>query len=214
LDTYDSTVLPFRKEDFMYYLGKEEKPYHKLKEVPFFLFDGTGLNLKRKEKEVAYTGNEAEHFMVEKVYMHAALIIDKRPKTTSHIVWSPQNHRKFSRPVRQQVECIIMLTLIKPDGKPWHPESPWWKLPRDILYLIFQLVLDDYIELTYDPFEEEEQEEGEEEEGEEEEGEEEQEEGEEEEGEEEQEGEEEERKKKEKKKERRRMKNSGNVLLK
>jgi hypothetical protein len=150
-DEYWSMVYPFTKEDFLYYATKEhsKRPLHGLKNIPFYVFEETGVTLKSKEKQVNYTGNEAEYFLVEKIYLHAALIIDKRPNTTSHIVWSPQNHRKFSRAVRQQVKCIIMLSLIKPDGKPWHPESSWWKLPTDVLHFIIRIVLDDYIDLTY-----------------------------------------------------------------
>jgi hypothetical protein len=72
-DEYWSTVYPFTKEDFLYYATKEhsKRPLHGLKNIPFYVFEETGVTLKSKEKQVNYTGNEAEYFLVEKIYLHA-----------------------------------------------------------------------------------------------------------------------------------------------
>jgi len=62
-------------------------------------------------------------------------------KIVTHFEWTPVNHRKCPLRVRQQIRAVMKLGLFHHfGGKPRHPTSQVWRLPKDVLYIIFQFV--------------------------------------------------------------------------
>ena len=52
--------------------------------------------------------------------------------------WSPKTHWMFPPVAKSRVMTVLMMSAMKSDGTPWHPESLLYFLPKDILYLILQ----------------------------------------------------------------------------
>lgn len=51
------------------------------------------------------------------------------------LTWSPQYHDRFHPQEKERVKTVLMMAA-KKDGIPNHPESHFFKLPRDIIYVI------------------------------------------------------------------------------
>ena len=55
--------------------------------------------------------------------------------------WSPFNHHTHHPVVKDAIKTIMLMAQSNPTtGEPWHPESLWYLVPRDILYCIFNII--------------------------------------------------------------------------
>ena len=57
----------------------------------------------------------------------------------TRLPWSEQNHRFCMIPIRRAIFTILMISSLQ-NGIPRHPEAPFYKLPKEILYIIFYFV--------------------------------------------------------------------------
>ena len=52
--------------------------------------------------------------------------------------WKPSNHHLFGNSFKNEVKLILILSKIDKESRiPKHPSTPFYKLPRDILYYLF-----------------------------------------------------------------------------
>lgn len=54
------------------------------------------------------------------------------------MTWSPETHYLFPKDFQSQVLAIMLMAQRDYKGKPYHPEAPWFTLPRELIYSIFQ----------------------------------------------------------------------------
>jgi hypothetical protein len=52
--------------------------------------------------------------------------------------WTPLVHSLFPLKFRQVVKAVLMLGAKRQDGTPYYPQTYFYKLPKDVLYLILQ----------------------------------------------------------------------------
>jgi hypothetical protein len=52
--------------------------------------------------------------------------------------WTPSTHSLFPRKFRQVVKAVLMLGAKRQDGTPYYPQTHFYKLPKDVLFLILQ----------------------------------------------------------------------------
>jgi hypothetical protein len=53
-------------------------------------------------------------------------------------VWAPSTHSLFPLKFRQVVKVVLMLAAKRQDGTPYCPQTHFYKLPKDVLFLILQ----------------------------------------------------------------------------
>jgi hypothetical protein len=53
-------------------------------------------------------------------------------------VWTPSTHSLFPVKFRQVVKAVLMLGAKRQDGIPYYPQTHFYKLPKDLLFLILQ----------------------------------------------------------------------------
>jgi hypothetical protein len=53
-------------------------------------------------------------------------------------VWAPSIHSLFPLKFRQLVKAVLMLGAKRQDGTPYYPQTHFYKLPKDVLFLILQ----------------------------------------------------------------------------
>jgi hypothetical protein len=53
-------------------------------------------------------------------------------------VWTPSTHSLFPLKFRQVVKAVLMLGAKRQDGTPYYPQTYFYKLPKDVLFLILQ----------------------------------------------------------------------------
>jgi ankyrin repeat protein len=53
-------------------------------------------------------------------------------------VWAPSIHSLFPLKFRQVVKAVLMLGAKRQDGTPYYPQTPFYKLPKDLLFIILQ----------------------------------------------------------------------------
>ena len=53
-------------------------------------------------------------------------------------VWTPSTHSLFPLKFRQVVKAVLMLGAKRQDGTPYYPQTHFYKLPKDVLFLILQ----------------------------------------------------------------------------
>jgi len=56
--------------------------------------------------------------------------------------WSPENYDRFSAEFKAIVKTLLMLGATK-DGKPVHPETMFWSLPKDVIFYILDFLAQD-----------------------------------------------------------------------
>jgi ankyrin repeat protein len=54
--------------------------------------------------------------------------------------WAPSIHSLFPLKFRQVVKAVLMLGAKRQDGTPYHPQTHFYKLPKDLLFHIMQCV--------------------------------------------------------------------------
>ena len=55
--------------------------------------------------------------------------------------WNTSNHHQFGLSFKNEVKLLLILSHIDRDNRiPNHPSCPFYKLPRDIIYYLFQLL--------------------------------------------------------------------------
>src|SRR5690606_9594062 len=59
------------------------------------------------------------------------------------IRWAPSTHSLFPLKFRQVVKAVLMLGAKRQDGTPYYPQTHFYKLPKDLLYLILQFAATD-----------------------------------------------------------------------
>jgi hypothetical protein len=52
--------------------------------------------------------------------------------------WTPSIHSLFPLKFRQVVKAVLMLGAKRQDGTPYYPQTHFYKLPKDVLYIILQ----------------------------------------------------------------------------
>jgi hypothetical protein len=52
--------------------------------------------------------------------------------------WTPSTHSLFPLKFRQVVKAVLMLGAKRQDGTPYYPQTHFYKLPKDVLFLILQ----------------------------------------------------------------------------
>jgi hypothetical protein len=52
--------------------------------------------------------------------------------------WTPSIHSLFPLKFRQVVKAVLMLGAKRQDGTPYYPQTHFYKLPKDVLFLILQ----------------------------------------------------------------------------
>lgn len=85
-------------------------------------------------KEIYLGNNEYESALIYAVkdYVLEILRLEKLP-------WSEQNHRFHPLRTRKSIFTILMIASVK-NRIPLHPETSFYKLPREILYTIFRFI--------------------------------------------------------------------------
>lgn len=64
----------------------------------------------------------------------------KNPRIYDH--WNPEIHKFFQKQMKEQIKTILLISIRNPNtNEPNHQHSNWWKLPKDILFEIFQLLI-------------------------------------------------------------------------
>jgi hypothetical protein len=53
-------------------------------------------------------------------------------------IWTPSTHSLFPLKFRQVVKAVLMLGAKRQDGTPYYPQTHFYKLPKDVLFLILQ----------------------------------------------------------------------------
>jgi hypothetical protein len=53
-------------------------------------------------------------------------------------VWTPSTHALFPLKFRQVVKAVLMLGAKRQDGTPYYPQTHFYKLPKDLIFLILQ----------------------------------------------------------------------------
>jgi hypothetical protein len=53
-------------------------------------------------------------------------------------IWTPSIHSLFPLKFRQLVKAVLMLGAKRQDGTPYYPQTHFYKLPKDVLFLILQ----------------------------------------------------------------------------
>ena len=56
------------------------------------------------------------------------------------LIWAPSTHSLFPLKFRQVVKAVLMLGAKRQDGTPYYPQTHFYKLPKDVLFLILQYV--------------------------------------------------------------------------
>ena len=57
--------------------------------------------------------------------------------------WNPKYHKFFPFQIKEEIKTILLMSLINSTtNKPNHFDSNWWKLPRDVFFLLFQFLID------------------------------------------------------------------------
>jgi hypothetical protein len=56
-------------------------------------------------------------------------------------VWAPSTHSLFPLKFRQAVKVVLMLGAKRQDGTPYYPQTHFYKLPKDVLFLILQYAI-------------------------------------------------------------------------
>jgi hypothetical protein len=52
--------------------------------------------------------------------------------------WTPSIHSLFPLKFRQVVKAVLMLAAKRQDGTPYYPQTHFYKLPKDVLFIILQ----------------------------------------------------------------------------
>jgi hypothetical protein len=52
--------------------------------------------------------------------------------------WTPSTHSLFPLKFRQIVKAVLMLGAKRQDGTPYYPQTHFYKLPKDVLFIILQ----------------------------------------------------------------------------
>jgi hypothetical protein len=52
--------------------------------------------------------------------------------------WTPSIHSLFPLKFRQAVKAVLMLGANRQDGTPYYPQTHFYKLPKDVLFIILQ----------------------------------------------------------------------------
>jgi hypothetical protein len=66
---------------------------------------------------------------------------EQLPSACFHITrWEPSLHIFFPLQFRQVVKAVLMLGAKRQDGTPYYPQTHFYKLPKDLLFLILQYV--------------------------------------------------------------------------
>jgi hypothetical protein len=65
---------------------------------------------------------------------------NKQNKLPSDLVavWTPSTHSLFPLKFRQVAKAVLMLGAKRQDGTPYYPQTHFYKLPKDVLFLILQ----------------------------------------------------------------------------
>jgi ankyrin repeat protein len=58
--------------------------------------------------------------------------------------WTPSIHLLFPLKFRQAVKAVLMLGAKRQDGTPYYPQAYFYKLPRDVLFIILEYAAPDY----------------------------------------------------------------------
>jgi hypothetical protein len=56
-------------------------------------------------------------------------------------IWAPSIHSLFPLKFRQVVKAVLMLGEKRQDGTPYYPQTHFYKLPKDLLFLILQYAI-------------------------------------------------------------------------
>lgn len=62
------------------------------------------------------------------------------PSLWKVFLWTTTNHHKFPKEFQQKVKIVLMMALLDKSGRPRHPETYFYKLPKDILKVIFEFL--------------------------------------------------------------------------
>jgi hypothetical protein len=54
------------------------------------------------------------------------------------LAWAPSIHSLFPLKFRQVVKAVLMLGAKRQDGTPCYPQTHFYKLPKDVLFIILQ----------------------------------------------------------------------------
>jgi hypothetical protein len=55
--------------------------------------------------------------------------------------WTPSTHSLFPLKFRHVVKAVLMLGAKRQDGTPYYPQTHFYKLPKDLVFLILQYVV-------------------------------------------------------------------------
>jgi hypothetical protein len=56
-------------------------------------------------------------------------------------IWTPSIHSLFPLKFRRLVKAVLMLGAKRQDGTPYYPQTHFYKLPKDLLFLILQYAI-------------------------------------------------------------------------
>jgi hypothetical protein len=55
--------------------------------------------------------------------------------------WTPSLHALFPLKFRQLVKAVLMLGAKRQDGTPYYPHTHFYKLPKDVLFIILDYAI-------------------------------------------------------------------------
>ena len=56
--------------------------------------------------------------------------------------WNPKYYKFCQFQIKEEIKTILLMSLINSTNKPNHFDSQFWKLSKEILFLLFQFLLD------------------------------------------------------------------------
>jgi hypothetical protein len=56
-------------------------------------------------------------------------------------IWAPSTHSLFPLKFRQVAKAVLMLGAKRQDGTPYYPQTHFYKLPKDVLFIILQFAV-------------------------------------------------------------------------
>jgi hypothetical protein len=121
------------------------------------------INTNNLEQLMTLLSNHAINLNSLNLYTDGDTILHSAAKSNSmemiqfvHLhsitTWTRSMHFLFPLKFRQAVKAVLMLGAKRQDGTPYHPQTYFYKIPKDVLFIILEYVaLPDQPEVCEDP---------------------------------------------------------------
>jgi hypothetical protein len=105
------------------------------------------INLTKDEDTILHSAAKSNNvkmmaFILQRISPQAKQLMLKIKNEDGHLPidfvsrWAPSIHSLFPLKFRQLVKAVLMLGAKRQDGTPYYPQTYFYKLPKDVLFLI------------------------------------------------------------------------------